>query len=152
MKLLFLDIDGVLNTNRQRVVNGIDHIDDRMTRRLHSVVKRTGCELVLSSTWRCRWEDLEMVRQHLDRHDMHLFGTTPVSIFTRSPDRGEEILAFLSSVDGVEEFAVLDDIPIGFVGVPEFDGKFVMTQDWGKDGGLQPHHVHTLVRHLGEKE
>lgn len=149
MKLLFLDIDGVLNTNPQRIKNGINFIDDNLTRRIADVVWKTGCKVVLSSTWRCQWSDFQEARSHLHRHGITIFGTTPVSIWTRTSNRADEILSFLESFDNVDSFAVLDDVVHNFINRPEFNHRVVMTNDWGKDGGIQPEHVHQLKQILG---
>ena len=48
-KLLFLDVDGVLNTEHCRPR---DAIHGKLLRRLGDVVHYSGCKIILSSTWR----------------------------------------------------------------------------------------------------
>ena len=155
MKLLFLDVDGVLNTSRERNTHGIDFICSAKLKRLRSVVDSTGCELVLSSDWRRRREDLDAVKSALAKHEMQLFGTTAVVFGSRAgvgpfSDRATEISDFLASVDGVTHWVVVDDFVAPFCGKPGFDRRVVMTKDWGKDGGLQPIHCHQLKLALEE--
>ena len=46
-KVIFLDIDGVLNQD-----NGGAKIEEQFVRRLAHIVEETGAEIVLSSSWR----------------------------------------------------------------------------------------------------
>jgi len=48
-KLIFLDVDGVLNTE---LMTPKDALHTKLLERLSDVVNRTGAKLVLSSTWR----------------------------------------------------------------------------------------------------
>jgi hypothetical protein len=53
MKVVFLDIDGVLNcskTNNPRKLPYV--IDPKLLKRLKRLLRRTGAKVVLSSTWR----------------------------------------------------------------------------------------------------
>ena len=67
VRLLFLDVDGVLNSSESRARNydarasqggepagldGIDAPDGAMCDFLADIVRRTGARVVLSSTWR----------------------------------------------------------------------------------------------------
>ena len=51
-KVIFLDIDGVLNTDKHLRKFGRDYIDQRLISILRVVVLQTKAEIVLSSTWR----------------------------------------------------------------------------------------------------
>lgn len=87
MKVLFLDIDGVLNSQNwfgymqycirnnmyNRVMNFVDvpneyieykltMLDDRAITNLNRIVDETGCKVVLSSSWRCLWNPNENER------------------------------------------------------------------------------------------
>src|SRR4051812_18579144 len=54
MKILFLDVDGVLNRvgTKERCPNGCIGVEPDLCARLERVVSSTGCSIVLSSTWR----------------------------------------------------------------------------------------------------
>lgn len=146
MKLLFLDIDGVLNTKYERQINGIDYIDDQKTRRLQNIVKKTGCKIVLSSAWRLDDADLKMVEDQLARYGMELFGTTPDTL---SGGRGVEIKRYLSRFDEIPEFVIVDDVVWDMRGIPEFEGRVVQTDDDELDSGLQASHMHDIIKILG---
>jgi hypothetical protein len=103
MRVIFTDIDGVLNS---RITPNPRHFpyvaDPKLVRRFKSLVDRTGAHVVLASTW---------------RYD-------PVGIFSATyweipfadvtPDlpqnpRRDEILAWLSKHPDVDRYAVIDD-------------------------------------------
>lgn len=53
MKVMFLDIDGVLNSDQTPNPRKLPYVVDRkLLTRLKRVLKRTGAKVVLSSTWR----------------------------------------------------------------------------------------------------
>ena len=53
MKVIFLDIDGVLNCSKTRNPRKLPYVvDKRLLALLKRMLKRTGAKIVLSSTWR----------------------------------------------------------------------------------------------------
>ena len=64
MKIVFLDIDGVLNCegSRSRCV-GYRGIDDKKVENLAKIVKATGAEIVLTSTWKEDWRKTDKAHQ-----------------------------------------------------------------------------------------
>ena len=66
MKLIFLDVDGVLNCAASFTRRGNPFpIDDNKVDLLAQIVEATGAELVLSSTWR---EDFNSKMDIIDKH------------------------------------------------------------------------------------
>ena len=51
MKVIFLDIDGVLNIDSDRTIS-VEKI-----KLLSTIIKQTGAEVVLSSSWRYGWNE-----------------------------------------------------------------------------------------------
>jgi hypothetical protein len=72
MKVLFLDVDGVLNnaSTIQRYAMGIDPFLASLVRR---VIVNTGCKIVLSSSWRL----VKRGREQVDRQVGSFFDVTP---------------------------------------------------------------------------
>lgn len=107
-KVIFLDIDGVLNgdyteekftckddNGRSRVVMGICHKRLAIFKR---ILAETKAKVVLSSTWRKKPEDLAYVTSHFD--DAVIIGCTPIldeftGMIWVAPRRGDEIKAWL---------------------------------------------------------
>lgn len=50
MRILFLDIDGVLNNSAQ--FTGINNLDDDNVAQLNRIIAATDCQIVISSDWR----------------------------------------------------------------------------------------------------
>ena len=110
MKVLFLDIDGVLNSRRTAVAFGsyphklahlerFDHAALGLVRRLCEA----GVSVVLSSSWREEYQHSEIGRAL----DLPIIGGTPVL----SGSRGSEIAAWLVEHEDVRTWAIVDDDP-----------------------------------------
>jgi hypothetical protein len=53
MKVVFLDIGGVLNCKATRNPRKLPYVvDAKLLKRFHRLLERTGAKVVLSSTWR----------------------------------------------------------------------------------------------------
>ena len=63
MKVIFLDIDGVLNnTSTEETFEDYYFVEDEKVELLKQLVTRTNAKLVLSSTWREGW----YAREHIE--------------------------------------------------------------------------------------
>lgn len=105
MKVVFLDVDGVLNNFSLIQRFGFDYIDSGMVGTLGRIVRGSGADIVLSSSWRVDPKDRAMVSVALGAHGMSLLGSTPVLNTFRS----EEISGWLKANPEVERYAILDD-------------------------------------------
>jgi HAD domain in Swiss Army Knife RNA repair proteins len=110
-KIIFLDIDGVLNTDKHLIKFGRDHIDQKLISILRSIVLQTKAEIVLSSTWRLDNYAKNLVKKALDNKDLKFICCTPhiESTTKKRTNRSEEIKKWLSGHPSVEKYAVLDD-------------------------------------------
>lgn len=103
MKVIFLDIDGVLNCDRTPNPRKFPYVVDRkLLARFKRIVKRTGAKVVLSSTWRYDPAGLFSAKYH----GIPFIGVTPD--MPHRPRR-DEILAWLKKHPKVSRFAVIDD-------------------------------------------
>lgn len=105
MKVLFLDVDGVLNSQRWPSSFMPERaIDPQAMQLLNDLVGRTGAEVVVSSTWRLLEPDMA---GRLARNGFvgQVIGQTPE---IRGAPRGREIVTWLSQHPDVERFAILD--------------------------------------------
>lgn len=107
MKIIFLDIDGVLNYE-----NSKNKVEEEKVKLLKEIVDRTGAEIVLSSDWRY-WlntddEDIILLERQLGKADLDIMSSTPI---TSHGYRGAEIHQWLNEWTGeaVERFVILDD-------------------------------------------
>lgn len=99
MKVVFLDIDGVLfpHYSKSWSTNAITY--------LNSLCQEYGLQIVITSTWREK-HSLEELRELLKAQGIegHIIGVTPIG-----DSRGEEIKEWLE--DGqCEDYIVIDDV------------------------------------------
>ena len=109
-KVLFLDIDGVCNSEEfmraehertgRMVILGIDPKPAALVRQ---ILADTGAKLVISSTWRHSEHDLQVIR---DQVHPDIYGITPRCA---SRFRGDEVRAWLEEHPEVGPYAILDD-------------------------------------------
>jgi hypothetical protein len=103
MKVLFLDIDGVVNRvgTRQRF-RGFMGIDPFLASRVGKIILDTEAAVVLTSTWRI----FQGGRKEVDRHVHQTFDVTPTA---DTGFRGEEVKMWLDQHPEVTRYAILDD-------------------------------------------
>ena len=115
MKVIFLDIDGVLNcASTVERCGGPFFVEDRKLAMLSSIVKTTGAKCVLSSTWRGGWlggnnfvSAFPEVRGLFDKFNE--FGIECIDKTGYSTSRGNEIKLWLNEHPEVTDFVILDD-------------------------------------------
>ena len=106
MKVIFLDIDGVLNNHFDYQTYGFDYIDSGLVEILKTIVAATGSEIVISSTWRLNESDLSLARANLRYKKLDHIDITPD---LRKLPRAEEIKSWLKNNPQVVKYAILDD-------------------------------------------
>lgn len=115
IKVLFLDIDGVLNSRywyytRKREYNRENEFDPDCVRMVKHIIKATGCKIVLSSVWRLDEENRKEVRdQGFDFIDVTPSLHRPANTSWEYRERGREVAAWLSLHPEVTNYAILDD-------------------------------------------
>ena len=110
MRVLFLDIDGVMCLHKEDTNWADEEVSDAdCCRRLREIVDATGCKLVLSSSWRLFPESIRSMFRQLKP-----FGITKEDFLGRTPlrgERGDEIMAYVKKRPLIETFAAVDDEP-----------------------------------------
>ena len=133
MRLIFLDVDGVLNNEHTRTTthDGWCFVDDYLVERLGRLVRESGAKIVLSSTWRDGWnrEDETLnepffndLRDKLKEYKIEIWDALPLPM---CPRRSQAIQAWF---DGhryldVESYVILDD----WNDMDQFTSHFVWT-------------------------
>ncbi len=136
MKLLFLDFDGVVNTDEwraeatRRKLPPSQHLFRPMVKRVNTIVEQTGARVIASTNWRIGYTKNaleEMLRSAGGTFPLYsttpllpsprqadLFTTAPIEptrLLIPEPTRGHEILACMEGIgEEVEAFAILDDL------------------------------------------
>ena len=103
MKVLFLDVDGVLNMNNS---GGPKTLNRNRLKLLEKIVVATSCNIVVSSSWRTSPSHLALLRRTLEYRNISIYGITR----DLSSLRGNEIKDWLDRHPGVEQYAIVDDI------------------------------------------
>lgn len=147
--VLFLDIDGVLNGHEYNEEAQSNGIRADCVQRLNRVLGMTDCSIVLSSAW--RYMVLRgamtlqgfsyMLRTHGVRSPMRLIGCFGEDDQTEDPDeRARQVLAWRAEHEHTGRWAVVDDMDLGFLGMP-----FVQTD---KTKGLTDEDADRLIKFL----
>ena len=144
MKIIFLDIDGVLNCKTTKAKCGqYVGIDGPKVKLLRRIVEETDAIIVMTSTWKKHWNK----RDDFDRYMHRKFSKEHLEIFSCTDgdfyERGYGIHKWIDEHE-VESWVVLDDEI-----APDYDDeilqRLVKTEWYSDDGGLHEEDVPLAV-------
>ena len=147
MKIIFLDIDGVLNSrrffaNNKAILPPSAQIDPQSVKQLNQITDATGAIIVVSSTWRYAYmHNLSGLRDFLSGHGVtgKVLDITPIN----NDSRAQQIESWLDSTQrDIKSFVVLDDEDLGG---KQLDKFLVLTT---KQEGLMPTDVQKAIKIL----
>ena len=156
MKLIFLDVDGVLNYGgcKSRAPSGCLGIEEEKVKILRKIIDKTGAIVILTSTWKTEWfptafiselpKDGQYLEKELAKHNVFIRAKTEDTSWSQ---RGLGIIDFLNNwSEPVESFVILDDELFDFkkVGIKD---KHVKTSF---ADGLLPRHVAQAIKILNQ--
>lgn len=105
MRVIFLDVDGVLNS---WVRGRAGCISKGKLRLLKELVDLSGAEIVVSSSWRLNSWGRRRLERYLGYRGMRVLDYTPD--LGDEYTRGNEIMMWLDTMqDNVEQYVILDD-------------------------------------------
>lgn len=116
-KVIFLDVDGVLNSNRSTEPT----IAEDMVKRLANIVEKTKASIILSSSWRYEYvrhinpesdysdKDIDCLIKMLKKYGLEIADTTPLSYINGTNARPYEIRTWLTGRANIKRFVILDD-------------------------------------------
>lgn len=140
MKILFLDIDGVINCATTNFKTDHWPLDRYMAFMVGKIVLDTDCQVVLSSSWRVHPDG----RKEVEKRVCKLLDTTPYSWYDKETDhhslRGEEIKKWLDEHPEVTKYAILDDERNFLPGQPLFKTSW--------QTGLTEEIMKDVIKHL----
>lgn len=142
MKIIFLDIDGVLNSKETAQRHrGVIGIDPYLVAIFNRIIFATNAKIVLSSTWRLGKETRNEIRKQV----MDFIDVTPRMPLrggAEMKERGKEVRAWLKDHPDVEKYAILDDDS------DFFDYQPLFKTTWEK--GLTEEIAKKVIKHLNE--
>ncbi|MBP5684453.1 MAG: hypothetical protein J6X02_04270 [Bacilli bacterium] len=175
MKIIFLDIDGVLNTfqtfreiHYEFQLTGLRRvaIDEDKVALLKEIVDNTGALIVLSSSWRkygkmkkgnfvTKNQNLSDIINILKKYNLNIYDITPRSLMD---NREQEIRAWLSKHHDVESFIVIDNESadlLSFINYELVKTSFMKLDKNGLESkelsGLTKAHVNEAISKLNNK-
>ena len=147
MKVLFLDFDGVLNTQDYRDSHGSmgAGIDKSKMPLLKRLIDSTGAKIVLITSLREYWDKSpdkcdyfgKVINETFAKYGLEIYDKTDVS---DSGKREEEILDWIVKTDGIKNYVAIDD---GDLRANFLTKNFVQPKD-----GLEEEHVDKVIEIL----
>lgn len=155
MKLLFLDIDGVLNSeqfyaNKSNEQLLAEPLDSACAIHVKSIIDATDAKIVLTSTWRGGWNKFSFLCTQEGRILNDFFGSFGMTIYDKTPilpgRRAAEIRAYLDAcTEEVNGYCIIDDNDFSWKDY-HLERHVVMTDF--RNGGLQKKHADKAIRIL----
>ncbi len=150
MKVVFLDFDGVLNS--QKFIRSSDAgviLNPESMKILKYVVDKTGAKIVLSSSWREHWNKDNELCDFVGAYINSEFKKAGLEIFDKTPqermDREEQIEKWLKENPDTSNFVVLDD---AFLDAKFLRGHFVRTSEFR--GGIDMENANEAISILNK--
>ena len=163
MNIIFLDIDGVLNTNesfkkeyyRSKELNRdrIYPIDEVRLLYLLEIVKLTDAKIVLTSSNRLNFikHDNKLIPLNgigkdiinsFNRHNLSIYDITP---YDNNRIRGNEIKMWLENNNNVDNYIIIDDEEVG---LELYKDKLIKTNINNEVYGLNVRHIDKDIKKL----
>jgi hypothetical protein len=172
MKILFLDVDGVLNDEQfckkitaeldaqigeviiaQHISDVTDKFNPACVLELARIVQETGCNIVVTSAWRLTGIKVgsPFTNALVKSGDKETVRTIRKAIIGKTADlvlfgknREDEIKQWLEDNPGVDMWVAVDDMPLNL------DGNSVRTSD--EHGGLTKEKADEVIQKLNDGE
>ena len=109
MKYIFLDIDGVLNTQDSWIK--LYQINKELVKNLALIVEKTNAKIILTSSWRKGWDEnnptpqIKKLKEIFSEYNIKISGVTPDLKNRKRDDEIERYLYF----NPCDNFVIIDD-------------------------------------------
>lgn len=175
MKVIFLDIEGVLTCDKSCIKSYFLNtyfpskyhttLDERKVKLLGKICEYTNAKIVLTSTWRCSYLDLLKNKSDIpipndvyelerlfNKYNIEIIDIVPVIYGENgSEDRILEILYYLKNHPEIESFCAIDD---DIDSLNEYTDHLVKTNscdDKFGNGGIMKKHYEPIIKLLNKK-
>jgi histidinol phosphatase-like enzyme len=149
MKIIFLDIDGVLATHKQYMMNKKKFwdknpvakelkipypFDPKCVKVFNEILDVTGADIVLSSDWKTHWEltDIDKIFKFngVKKSPIEFTTNDMVSFGNIVKNRAYQIGKYIQD-HNITNYVVIDDLNISsFMSITNDQDKFVLTDDF----------------------
>lgn len=154
MKIIFLDIDGVLNSRQYDSCRGAvkGNIDESRLPLLSRLMDQTGAKVVLTSSWRRHWDPTGVETDHIGEELTHTFGRYGIILYDKTPDvgndRSKEIRKWISEHPFVKRYVIFDDNKFGW---GDLEANVIKT-DYRIGKALEQKHIDKAIELLLQTE
>lgn len=151
-KVIFLDIDGVLNCQSSKSGCGSwIGIDNSKVKILKEIVDKTNAKIVLTSSWKTFWErDYNLITHHHGKYLNNKLRKQGLHILDKTEDkgrnRGKGIYDWIKK-HNIKNWLVLDD-DIFKDYDEEIIRHWIKTDFYDNNGGLQKNHIEKAIKIL----
>lgn len=147
-KIVFLDVDGVLNNGtwaEEMYEQGVrvyhdDILHEPSLAQLRRIVDETGAVIVVSSSWRQIRVAYQHLKEWLEKFDMEVYDKTPYV----GGMRGDDITAWFNRNPGIYQYVILDDDD-------DMNGHMEHLVQTDFDSGLTKEIADECIRRLGKR-
>eukprot|EP01083_Nonionella_stella_P141399 435579_1 len=156
-KVIFLDVDGVLNSLEFTPVQDITCTDDLYVieeaklKLLKQIVDKTKSNIVISSTWRNNQKQLAKLSNMLNKYGMHYMDCIP-HLHDKHKNRTHEIEMFLHNHSNnetpISKWIAIDDMDLMRLNSNLMQNHFVHTT---QQYGLTQDHANFAIKLLNSK-
>lgn len=132
MNIIFLDVDGVLNTifTEDRTPSGYRGIEKKYIEILKFIADRLKAKIVISSDWRYNVSDIDYkyLKDNLNEFGLEIYDVTPVISWRV---RGQEIKQWLDAhKDEVDDYIIFDDNTFDFLSHKHLRKNVIITDEY----------------------
>jgi hypothetical protein len=163
MKIIFLDIDGVLNHDQTMSITpgGWKGLSINLVSRLGLITKKTGAVVVLTTSWRNDWDKNVENRNPDGEYLYRKLSKEKVFILDKTKDfsedqrgayfyRGKEIVDYLQNHPEIESYIVVDDNEFDFADHPEAILPYFIQTD--SNVGLSMDNMNQMIQLLSKEK
>lgn len=149
MKTIFLDIDGVLATHKQYMMNRKKFwdkndiakelripypFDPKCVKIFNEILDATGADIVLSSDWKYHWNlgDLDIIFKFngVNKSPIDTTINEDASMGNQTMNRAYQIGEYITR-NNIDKYVVIDDLNVGkYMSITNEEHKFVLTNDF----------------------
>ncbi len=138
-KIIFLDIDGVLNSGYYCQRNHCPRwLEKRKLALIKELIDKTEAKIVLIS-YRCQFD----FQKELIVGELLQFGLVVSGIIPDVNDKNAGVKAYLNQLEEVTKFVIIDDGDYGFQNA--FPGHWIRPSQWW---GVMDHHIEKAIKLL----